>query len=112
VASVLDTLSGPLILVGASDGGIVISNAAAMTHIRNVQALVFVAAFIPEVGERGEDLTPGRLVGPATLQVRPCPAVSCPGGADLYLDPTQFRNLMVSHPDAVVSLIESAAEQR
>jgi pimeloyl-ACP methyl ester carboxylesterase len=32
LASLLDTLSGPLILVGASEGGIVISNAAATTH--------------------------------------------------------------------------------
>jgi pimeloyl-ACP methyl ester carboxylesterase len=47
LASVLDTLSGPLILVGASEGGIVISNAAAMTqNAQNVQALVYVAAFI------------------------------------------------------------------
>ena len=68
LASVLDTLSGPLVLVGASEGGIVISNAAAMTqNAQNVQALVFVAAFIPDVGERGADLTPkpGSLIGPA-----------------------------------------------
>ena len=53
LASVLDTLSGPLILVGASEGGIVISNAPGMMqNPQNVQALVFVAAFIPDVGER------------------------------------------------------------
>jgi pimeloyl-ACP methyl ester carboxylesterase len=99
VASVLDTLTGPLILVGASDGGIVISNAAAMTHnAQNVQSLVYVAAFIPDVGERGVDLTPlpGSLVGASTLQVRPCPAASCPGGADLYLDTARFRAVMAS----------------
>jgi pimeloyl-ACP methyl ester carboxylesterase len=65
LASVLNTLSGPLILVGASEGGIVISNAPGMMqNPQNVQALVFVAAFIPDVGERGQDLTPlkGSLV--------------------------------------------------
>jgi pimeloyl-ACP methyl ester carboxylesterase len=96
LASVLDTLSGPLILVGASEGGIVISNAPAMTqNAQNVQALVFVAAFIPDVGERGQDLTPlpGSLIGPA-LQVRPCPVASCPAGVELYVDPAHFREVM------------------
>jgi len=98
LASVLDTLSGPLILVGASEGGIVISNTPAMTqNAQNVQALVFVAAFIPDVGERGQDLTPlpGSLIGP-TLHVRPCPVASCPAGAELYVDPAHFRDVMAS----------------
>ena len=97
LASVLDTLSGPLILVGASEGGIVISNTPAMTqNAQNVQALVFVAAFIPDVGERGQDLTPlpGSLIGPATLQVRPCPVASCPAGVELYVDPAHFREVL------------------
>src|SRR5215469_16269805 len=96
LASVLDTLSGPLILVGASEGGIIISNAAAMTqNAQNVQALVFVAAFIPDVGERAEDLTPlpGSLIGPA-LEVRPCPLASCPAGVELYVDSADFREVM------------------
>ena len=96
LASVLDTLSGPLVLVGASEGGIVISNAAAMTqNAQNVQALVYVAAFIPDVGERGLDLTPlpGSQIGPA-LQARPCPVASCPAGAELYVDPAHFRQVM------------------
>jgi hypothetical protein len=47
-----------MVLVGASEGGIIISNAAAMTqNAQNVQALVFVAVFIPDVGEWAEDLT-------------------------------------------------------
>src|SRR6516165_6106357 len=96
LASVLDTLSGPLILVGASEGGIVISNAPGMMqNPQNVQALVFVAAFIPDVGERGQDLTPsGSLIGPTTLQVRPCPVASCPAGVELYIDPAHFREVM------------------
>ena len=97
LASVLDTLSGPLILVGASEGGIVISNAPGMMqNPQNVQALVFVAAFIPDVGERGQDLTPkqGSLIGPATLLVRPCPVASCPAGVELYIDPAHFREVM------------------
>ena len=96
LASMLDTLSGPLILVGASEGGIVITNATAMTqNAQNVQALVYVAAFIPDVGERGQDLTPkpGSKIGPA-LRLRPCPVASCPAGAELYVDPADFREVM------------------
>jgi len=97
LASVLDTLSGPVILVGASEGGIIVSNAAAMTqNAHNVQALIFVAAFIPDVGERAVDLTPlpGSLIGPATLQVRPCPVASCPAGVELYIEPADFHKVM------------------
>src|SRR5215831_3590545 len=67
------------------------------THnVQNVQALVFVAAFIPDVGERGQDLTPlpGSLIGPNTLQVRPCPVASCAAGVELYIDPAHFREVM------------------
>lgn len=113
LASVLDTLGGPLILVGASEGGIVISNAAAMTqNAQNVRALVFVAAFIPDVGERGQNLTPlpGSLIGPA-LQGRPCPVGSCPDGVELYVDPAHFREVMAGDlpPDTTNVL---AAAQR
>ncbi|WP_232375360.1 alpha/beta hydrolase [Mycolicibacterium baixiangningiae] len=49
VASFLATINGPVVLVGHSYGGAVISEAAASSP--NVKALVFVDAYIPEVGE-------------------------------------------------------------
>ena len=65
IASVLDTIPGPVVLVGHSYGGLVINNAAALTKNKNVQALVYVAAFIPEAGESGLQLlghtAPGNL---------------------------------------------------
>ena len=51
VSSVLSTIPGPVILVGHSYGGEVISNAA-VGH-PNVKALVYIAAFVPEEGESG-----------------------------------------------------------
>jgi pimeloyl-ACP methyl ester carboxylesterase len=69
MATVLDTLTGPLVLVGHSYGGIIISNAAAMTrNAANVKALVYVAAFIPEVGEAAQNLSPlpGSLINSDT----------------------------------------------
>jgi pimeloyl-ACP methyl ester carboxylesterase len=50
LASVLDQISGPVLAVGHSYGGAVISNAASMAS--NVVGLVFVAAFAPDEGER------------------------------------------------------------
>jgi alpha-beta hydrolase superfamily lysophospholipase len=114
LASVLDTLSGPLILAAASEGGIVISNAAAMTqNAQNVKALVFVAAFIPDVGERGQDLTPlpGSLFSPATLQVRPCPVASCPAGVELYVDPAHFREVMAGDLSPDTTNVLAAAQR-
>jgi pimeloyl-ACP methyl ester carboxylesterase len=95
-ASVLDTLSGPLVLVGHSYGGVVITNAAAMTHnAQNVQALVYVAAFIPDVGEAAQDVNAtGSLLGPSTVQPRSCPVESCAAGQDAYVDPANFREVM------------------
>jgi pimeloyl-ACP methyl ester carboxylesterase len=49
VASVLDTVPGPIVLVGHSYGGAVITNAA--TGKANVKALVYVAGFALEEGE-------------------------------------------------------------
>jgi pimeloyl-ACP methyl ester carboxylesterase len=50
IASVLGQIPGPVLAVGHSYGGAVISNAAATAE--NVVGLVFVAAFAPDDGER------------------------------------------------------------
>ena len=48
VSSVLDTIEGPVVLVGHSYGGAVITNAA-VGHA-NVKALVYIAGFAPDAG--------------------------------------------------------------
>jgi pimeloyl-ACP methyl ester carboxylesterase len=53
---VLDDIPGPVIAVGHSYGGAVISNAA--RHAKNVVGLVFVAAFATDEGERLGEVTP------------------------------------------------------
>ena len=55
LASYLKTISGPIVLVGHSYGGAVITNAA--TGNPNVKALVYVDAFAPAAGETLEQLT-------------------------------------------------------
>jgi pimeloyl-ACP methyl ester carboxylesterase len=49
VADFLSTIGGPIVLVGHSYGGAVITNAA--TGNPNVKALVYVDAFAPDEGE-------------------------------------------------------------
>jgi pimeloyl-ACP methyl ester carboxylesterase len=57
IASFLKQLRGPVLAVGHSYGGAVISNAA--TDAPNVVGLVFVAAFAPDEGERLGDVEGG-----------------------------------------------------
>ena len=54
IASVLDQIPGPVLAVGHSYGGAVISNAA--SNANNVVGLVYVAAFAPDEGERLIDI--------------------------------------------------------
>ena len=87
LSSVLATIEGPVVLVGHSYGGMVMTGAA--TGNPNVRALVYVAAFAPDRGDTVGGLgamNPGSELGPATLQFRPHP-----GGLDVYIDPAAFR---------------------
>lgn len=95
IHSVLQTISGPIILVGHSYGGAVITNAA--RGIANVKALVYVAAFLPDEGQSiatayDPVAYPGALLGPGTTTVRPVPNAAAAGGSDLdiYITPTDF----------------------
>ena len=55
LASYLSSINGPIVLVGHSYGGAVITNAA--TGNANVKALVYVDAYIPDQGQSLVDLT-------------------------------------------------------
>ena len=82
----LKTLSGPVILVGHSYGGMVITNAAAGDP--NVKALVYIDAFIPAQGETAFGLTaaqPGSCVGSSSAFIAvPFPGAPA-GDFDTYL---------------------------
>ena len=92
VSSVLDTIEGPIVLVGHSYGGAVITNAA-IGH-ENVEALVYIAGFAPDEGESLVQLVtmnPGSEIGPTTLVTRPYPLANGGEGTDLYLTKEGFR---------------------
>ncbi|OQZ88778.1 hypothetical protein BST11_20870 [Mycobacterium alsense] len=94
VSAFLKTITGPIVLVGHSYGGSVVTNAAAGNA--NVEALVYVDAAAPAVGE-----TNGSLSGSdSVLKQRPeselfdkLPYPGAPPGAvDLYLKKDVFLN--------------------
>src|SRR3954453_5941241 len=87
-AAVIDQLEGPVVLVGHSYSGSVISVAGSSDK---VAGLVYVAGFAPEAGESIADLQ-GRFPSLAMgnfLQPRPLPD----GGAELSVDPDRFHDI-------------------
>lgn len=89
----LTTVEGPVVLVGHSYGGAVITNAA--TGNENVKSLVYVAAYAPAEGESVADAN--ALGGGHTdvidhLVIRPFPGAA-EGDADAYIDPAWFHRL-------------------
>jgi pimeloyl-ACP methyl ester carboxylesterase len=87
--SYLETLDGPLLIVGHSYGGSIISDPQALTPA--VERVVFVAAFQQDAGETASELNyrfPGSLLVPDTTIVRPYP-----GGNDMYLRPDCFAEV-------------------
>jgi pimeloyl-ACP methyl ester carboxylesterase len=87
LASVLDGIEGPLVLVGHSYGGILIGAAAERND--RVTALVFVGGYALEPGESAAGLT-GQYEGGTlgeTLVAFDLPG----GGSDLYIAPDRYR---------------------
>lgn len=90
VREVLAGIEGPVVLVGHSYGGSVVS--AAAVGADNVRALVYVAAFIPDKGESALDLAarfPGSSLGEA---LRPTPVTLPDGspGMEFTIDQAKF----------------------
>ena len=90
IASLIDQIEGPVLLVAHSYGGAVISNAA--TNASNVVGLVYVAALIPEENERlAEVQSKDSILNPLLIERR------YPNGSDgetateYTIDPAHFR---------------------
>lgn len=93
LAAVFEQIPGPVLAVGHSYGGAVISNAA--THAANVAGLVFVAAFAPEEGERLGDVEGGSK--DSVLMSALVPHKYPNGGGaetavEFAIDPTKFHD--------------------
>ncbi|MER6948188.1 alpha/beta hydrolase [Nonomuraea sp. NPDC000554] len=103
IKSVLKSIDGPIVLVAHSYGGAVITNAA--VGVDNVKALVYIAAMVPDEGEKLVDLFgkfPGSQI-PDSVQ-----EVPYPGGVDLYLKPDTFRGAFAADlPESTTRLMQA-----
>jgi pimeloyl-ACP methyl ester carboxylesterase len=93
IRTFVSTIEGPVVLVGHSYGGCVITNASAGAP--NVKALVYIAAYAPDEGETLTEA--GALGGGSTdltkhLVLRPYPGAP-EGDADGYIGPAFFHEL-------------------
>jgi pimeloyl-ACP methyl ester carboxylesterase len=107
----LSTIPGPIVLVGHSYGGFVITNAA--TGNPNVKALLYVDAFIPAQGETVQGLTnaqPGSCISENALNFVPYPDPAVKGDMDVYLKPSLvpscFANGLPPSEAAVIAATE------
>jgi pimeloyl-ACP methyl ester carboxylesterase len=87
VSAVVKSVKGPVILVGHSYGGAVITEAA--NGNANVKALVYVSAFAPETGETSLGLM-GKVPGSTLADTLAPPVVLGNGVTDLYIDQSKF----------------------
>lgn len=108
VARIVDGIKGPVVLVGHSYGGSVISAAASGTT--KVKALVYVAAFAPEAGETALGLSgkfPGSTLGPTLA-----PAVPLgDGGKDLYILQDKFHDQFAADVPAADARLMAATQR-
>jgi pimeloyl-ACP methyl ester carboxylesterase len=87
VSALVQSIPGPVVLVGHSYGGMVVTGAA--NGAKNIKALVYVAAFIPAPGESALALAgmfPGSTLGAALT-----PVTLPQGGHDLYIVSAKFH---------------------
>jgi pimeloyl-ACP methyl ester carboxylesterase len=83
---VIERRTGPVVVVGHSYGGAIITEAAAGNG--KVKALVYVAAFSPDAGESLQSLQADYAPMPIGEAIVPAAA------GFLYLDPARFRSVM------------------
>ena len=89
VSDILANIEGPVVLVGHSYGGQVISNV--VNKHDNVKSLVYVAAFAPDTGEAAADLA-GKFRGGTLSEALAPPVRLAGGGIDLYIDQAKFHD--------------------
>ena len=111
VASVIDQIEGPVLAVGHSYGGAVITNAASVA--RNVVGLVYVAAFAPDEGELLGAVEAGSKdsVLNSALVARHYPTANGGSATEFSIDPAKVRDAFAGDlSDEQAALI--AATQR
>jgi pimeloyl-ACP methyl ester carboxylesterase len=112
LASVANQIPGPVVLVGHSYGGAVISNASPMAE--NVVGLVYIAAYLPDEGETlqamAEQATDS-LVGPALRPAQFPTGDSAAPGTEFYVDPASFPAVVAADLPAEQAAVLAASQR-
>jgi pimeloyl-ACP methyl ester carboxylesterase len=107
VASVVRSVAGPVVLVGHSYGGVLISHAA--RELTNVEALVYIAAFQPDTDESALALAtrfPGAKLGPDTTSV-----LVHDGEPELRINAADFREVFAGDLPADTTATMAATQR-
>lgn len=102
--TVLESVQGPIVLVGHSYGGFVITNAA--VGAADVRALVYIAAFAPDAGDTVLMLGAGSMLGPDTLRLRPYS-----GGVDAYIAEDVFHQAFCADLSSPVARVMAVSQR-
>ena len=109
LAGILGRIVGPVVLVGHSYAGAVISHPE-IAAVGNAAALVYVAAFQPDAGETAGELNakfPGSMLTPDNLVVSPNPL----GGDDLALRPERFAEVYAADVEPGLAAVLAASQR-
>jgi pimeloyl-ACP methyl ester carboxylesterase len=112
VASVVNQIDGPVLLVGHSYGGAVITNAAPAAT--NVVGLVYVAAFAPDEGERLgdiEDSSRDSVLMAALVQRQYPTGQDGETAVEFAIDPARFRDAFAADLPAEQTAVMAATQR-
>jgi len=108
ISSLVTSIKSPVVLVGHSYGGNVIS--AAANDQPNVKALVYVSAFAPEAGESAAELAgkfPGSTLGPTLAP----PVTLADGSKDIYIQQDKFHAQFAADVPAAQAALMAATQR-
>jgi pimeloyl-ACP methyl ester carboxylesterase len=112
IASLLEQIPGPVLAVGHSYGGAVISNAA--TKANNVVGLVYVAAFAPDEGERLGDVSSTSKDSVLNTALMPLQYPTGQGqetAVEFAMDPEKFHDAFAADLPAEQTAVAAATQR-
>jgi pimeloyl-ACP methyl ester carboxylesterase len=108
VSAVVASINGPVVLVGHSYGGSVISNVSA--DAIKVKALVFVAAFAPEAGESAAGLS-AKFPGSTLKEALAPPVPLRDGGVNIFIRGERFHDQFAADVPAKSAALMAATQR-
>jgi pimeloyl-ACP methyl ester carboxylesterase len=112
IASVVKQIDGPVLLVGHSYGGALITNAG--TDASNVVGLVYVAAFAPDTDERLGDVTASSkdsILNAALVQRDYPTGRDGETATEFYVDPARLREVFAADLPAEAASVLAAIQR-